>query len=230
MGTSVCLSTAVVILLASIIFNMLKVIVLGALAASFTIAQAQLCPDNDVDYKGGDLKLNLDVPSWRECAQGCRKEAECTAFTYVQKTKCCYLKKGDAKSNKVAAPGLISGDNTCGDYSKLSAIWDVKWTSGSTSKYRINKNGTFTAISCSWNCKDISSAQIQESDTSLLPSPTWFLVKPIHRQDAWMYFRFDGKKLKVYWFKKTGRYSFNGVPNYYGTGGEGTGVKALIKN
>jgi len=92
---------------------MLKVIVLVALAASFTIAQAQLCPDNDADYKGGDLKLNLDVPSWRECAQGCSKEAECTAFTYVQKTKCCYLKKGDAKSNKVAAPGLISGDNTC---------------------------------------------------------------------------------------------------------------------
>jgi hypothetical protein len=92
---------------------MLKLIVLVAFTASF--AQAQKCPDNDADYKGGDLKLNLDVPSWKACGEGCQKEAGCTGFTYVQKTKCCYLKNGDARSTRVAAPGLISGDKNCPD-------------------------------------------------------------------------------------------------------------------
>jgi len=92
---------------------MLKLIVLVAFTASF--AQAQQCPDNDADYKGGDLKLNLDVPSWKACGDSCQKEAGCTGFTYVQKTKCCYLKSGDARSTRVAAPGLISGDKNCGE-------------------------------------------------------------------------------------------------------------------
>jgi len=89
------------------------------------------CPDNDVDFKGSDLKLNLDVPSWKECAQGCQQEGQCTAFTYVPKTKCCYLKSGNAKSNRVAAPGLVSGDKACSDslwYCAVSLKGGVKTT------------------------------------------------------------------------------------------------------
>merc|ERR1712188_33052 len=69
------------------------------------------CPEKDVDYKGGDIKLDLDITSWEDCARRCSSLGTCEVFTYVTSTGCCYLKKGTV--TKETSTGLISGGKTC---------------------------------------------------------------------------------------------------------------------
>jgi len=129
-------------------------------------------------------------------------------------------------SDELAERLTLKSRDASSYYSKLFGTWDVTWSSGSTSKYTITPDGTFTVDSCSFDGMRVTSAQIQKSDTYKLPSSTWFLVKPIHRQNVWLYFRVDkNNELKLYWFATYGTSSFWGVSHYYGTGGEGTGVK-----
>lgn len=75
-------------------------------------AATEKCPDNDVDYNGADIKLVTDITSWKNCATKCSTVANCQVFTYVTKTKCCYLKSGDGYT-KTPKVGVISGSKRC---------------------------------------------------------------------------------------------------------------------
>jgi len=74
------------------------------------------CADVDVDYKGGDIKLEQNIPSWRACARRCKRSKDCEVFTYVFKTKCCYHKSASALNNKQSGIGKISAKQNCGLY------------------------------------------------------------------------------------------------------------------
>jgi len=69
------------------------------------------CPDMNADYKGIDVKLDLNVPSWQKCGQACNANPACNFFTFVSDSGCCYHKS--AKGDKSKASGLISGSQKC---------------------------------------------------------------------------------------------------------------------
>lgn len=69
------------------------------------------CPESNVDYKGGDIKLILNITTWQDCAKNCRALSSCEVFTFVKKSGCCYLK--NAKATKTTSTGLTSGSKTC---------------------------------------------------------------------------------------------------------------------
>jgi len=69
------------------------------------------CPENNVDYNGNDVKLELNVADWKACLKKCKANQQCQAFTFVPKSKCCYLKS--LKGNKTVKNGLISGRKNC---------------------------------------------------------------------------------------------------------------------
>lgn len=85
-------------------------------AFGYVHSQAKIdsCAEVDTDYKGGDIKLELNVASWRACGKSCKSSKQCEVFTYVTKTKCCYHKSASALKNKQSGKGLISAKQDCG--------------------------------------------------------------------------------------------------------------------
>jgi len=80
-------------------------------AAESSLTINDPCPEMNVDYKGNDVKLDLNVSSWKDCSAACKANKACKFFTFVSESGCCYHKS--AKGTKSKATGLISGRQDC---------------------------------------------------------------------------------------------------------------------
>jgi len=83
----------------------------SCVAAEESLTINDPCPEKNVDYKGNDIKLDLNISTWKECAVACKRNAACKFFTWVSDSGCCYQKS--AKGKKTKAPGLVSGRPDC---------------------------------------------------------------------------------------------------------------------
>ena len=77
------------------------------------------CQETDIDLMGHDIKSFLNIPSWSDCAELCKKENGCSHWTWVSQSYTknpsifnkCHLKDSDA--GRVMETGLISGGEDC---------------------------------------------------------------------------------------------------------------------
>merc|ERR1712066_477305 len=83
----------------------------SCVAAEESLTINDPCPEKDVDYKGNDIKLDLNLSTWKECAVACKRNPACKFFTFVSDSGCCYHKSRFGGKSK--APGLISGKPDC---------------------------------------------------------------------------------------------------------------------
>jgi len=83
----------------------------SCVAAEESLTINDPCPEKGVDYKGNDIKLDLNLSTWKECAVACKRNPACKFFTFVSDSGCCYHKSGFGGKSK--APGLISGKPDC---------------------------------------------------------------------------------------------------------------------
>ena len=101
------------------IVNELTQLPIAGACVSYTVEAP--CEEIDTDLAGNDIDSILDVSSWQKCSYLCKKNSDCSFWTWVDETytrnphiiKKCHLKNGD--SGRVKIDGLISGPAGCGN-------------------------------------------------------------------------------------------------------------------
>ena len=58
------------------------------------IFSGKKCQLINTDLFGSDIRGIKDIPSWYECGHLCLKNPDCGSFTWMNKTRECYLKTG----------------------------------------------------------------------------------------------------------------------------------------
>ena len=87
------------------------------------------CPENNVEYTGGDLVENKygvevkvekgNVPSWSECSKWCSTLDGCKAWTYSTTQRSCKAKTNS--DQRKSTPGFVSGSRECKAKGQLSS-------------------------------------------------------------------------------------------------------------
>jgi len=70
------------------------------------------CFENGIDYAGRNIRNIPNVESSKQCQLECKKNSDCSYFTYDIQTKNCFLRNGRpaivAKSVAISGPKLCS--------------------------------------------------------------------------------------------------------------------------
>jgi len=75
---------------------------------------AETCMQQDIDYPGEDINGEpIKVSTWQECAAECRKEPQCSVFTFNDHHEHCWLKTSAAWANRKEHSQGISGGRNC---------------------------------------------------------------------------------------------------------------------
>ena len=97
---------------------------------------------------------------------------------------------------------------------ELASDWDVKWSTGSISKYRINnKDSTIEIISCDWsNCAMQKKVKISASSSTDYPAGDgWLEAKDLHSGTLSMFLKKEEEGLKIVWYRPDTGYKVSGL-------------------
>ena len=77
------------------------------------------CFENNIDFRFNDVRRGTvkGISSAEDCAKECRRNIRCKFFTYLKRSKVCWLKSSD--SGRRPAGGHISGKKNCPQTSNL---------------------------------------------------------------------------------------------------------------
>merc|ERR1712227_981580 len=81
----------------------------------------------DIDYPGEDINGEpIKVSTWQECAAECRKEPQCSVFTFNDHHEHCWLKTSAAWANRKNTARASQEDVTVTLHVNLVGILNVK--------------------------------------------------------------------------------------------------------
>ena len=90
--------------------------------------------------------------------------------------------------------------------SGIAGEWDAKWSDGTKARYSINyEDSSIIVLSCDWyKCTKYKKATITTSTSSSHPaSDGWLEARGLHSEHSRVYFKKEGKRVKVIWHPAT---------------------------
>ena len=116
-------------------------------SAKVWVAECGGSVDHDADYGGGDIQIVPNVQSWRDCADLCFNQDQCTIWTWIGPDSTnlgrrfeCIPKTGSRPSSPTSNKGLISGAKCKKTVSAVPGennyLHNINWKSGHMSRYQ----------------------------------------------------------------------------------------------